>query len=135
GTRIRRLNTVEYAHSLGTFSESVTSSLGFKPSRHEGKIVGLAAYGDPEILLELVLGRFRRQPGSFEVVESNNIYFSRYLASLFPKIDVAAVYQRALEVVASDYVRHYVEKTGLDTVVLSGGVMENVNLNQCLFEI
>ena len=31
----------------GTFYESVTSALGFKPSRHEGKIVGLAAYGDP----------------------------------------------------------------------------------------
>jgi len=135
GTRIRRLNTVEYPHSLGTFYESVTSSLGFKPSRHEGKIVGLAAYGDPEILLELVLGRFRREPGSFRVVESNNIYFSRYLATLFPKIDVAAVYQRTLEIVAAEYVRHYVQQTGLDTLVLSGGVMANVKLNQRLFEI
>jgi carbamoyltransferase len=135
GTSLRRIHKLEYPHSLGTFYESVTSSLGFKPSRHEGKIVGLAAYGDPTILLDLVLGRFRREPGNFEVVESNNIYFSRYLASLFPKIDVAAVYQRALEIVASEYVRHYVEKMKLDTLVLSGGVMANVKLNQRLFEI
>src|SRR5579863_3856131 len=45
--RIERVHNQEYPHSLGTFYESVTSALGFKPSRHEGKIVGLAAYGDP----------------------------------------------------------------------------------------
>lgn len=135
GTRIRRIHKLEYPHSLGTFYESVTSSLGFKPSRHEGKIVGLAAYGDPAILLDLVLGRFQREPGNFRIVESNNIYFSRYLASLFPKIDVAAVYQKALEVVATEYVGHYAKKTGIDTLVLSGGVAANVKLNQRLFEI
>jgi carbamoyltransferase len=135
GSRIRRLHRLEYPHSLGTFYESVTSSLGFKPSRHEGKIVGLAAYGDPDILLDLVLSRFQQEPGNFRVLESNNIYFSRYLSTLFPKIDVAAAYQRALEIVATNYVRHYVELTGIDTVVLAGGVIANVKLNQRIFEI
>lgn len=133
--RIRRLHTLEYPHSLGTFYESVTSSLGFKPSRHEGKIVGLAAYGDPDILLDLVLHRFHQEPGTFRVRESNNIYFSRYLSTLFPKIDVAAAYQRALDIVATNYVRHYIEQTGLDTVVLAGGVAANVKTNQRIFEI
>ena len=45
GGAISRLHGVEYPHSLGTFYESVTSALGFKPSRHEGKIVGLAEIG------------------------------------------------------------------------------------------
>jgi carbamoyltransferase len=113
----------------------VTSSLGFKPSRHEGKIVGLAAYGEPSILLDLLLSRFHQEPGAFRILESNNIYFSRYLATLFPKIDVAAAYQRALEVVAANYVRYYVEHTDIDTVVLAGGVVANVKLNQRLFEL
>lgn len=134
-TRLRRIHKLEYPHSLGVFYESVTSSLGFKPSRHEGKIVGLAAYGDPSILLELVLSRFEQAPGNFRIIESNNIYFSRYLASLFPKIDVAAAWQRALEVVATNYIRHYVEQTKLDTIVLAGGVIANVKLNQRIFEI
>ena len=94
GSKVRRIHSLEYPHSLGTFYESVTSSLGFKPSRHEGKIVGLAAYGNPDILIEPVLRRFHQEPGNFRIVESNNIYFSRYLSTLFPKIDVAAVYQR-----------------------------------------
>jgi len=135
GTRIRRIHKLEYPHSLGTFYESVTSSLGFKPSRHEGKIVGLAAYGDPEILLDTILNRFDQEPGNFRIRESNNIYFSRYLATLFPKIDVAAAYQRALEIVAANYVRHYVQQTGIDAVVFAGGVAANVKLNQRIFEI
>jgi carbamoyltransferase len=73
GQRIRRIHKVEYPHSLGTFYESVTSSLGFKPTRHEGKIVGLAAYGDPNILRDAILSRFQQTPGDFRLRESNNI--------------------------------------------------------------
>ena len=135
GRKVRRIHSLEYPHSLGTFYESVTSSLGFKPSRHEGKIVGLAAYGDPDVLIEPVLRRFHQEPGNFRILESNNIYFSRYLSTLFPKIDVAAVYQKALEIVAANYIRHYVQKTGIDTVVLSGGVAANVKMNQRVIEI
>ena len=135
GARIHRIHKLEYSHSLGTFYESVTSSLGFKPSRHEGKIVGLAAYGNPEILLDTVLSRFDQEPGNFRIRVSNNIFFSRYLATLFPKIDVAAAYQRALEVVATNYGRHYVQQTGIDAVVFARGGAANVKLNQRIFEI
>jgi len=132
---ITRVHGVEYPHSLGTFYESVTSSLGFKPGRHEGKIVGLAAYGDPDILSNILLSRFLQEPGNFQILESNNIYFSRYLSTLFPKIDVAAAYQHVLEIVATRYVQYYVEKTGISNVVLAGGVAANVKLNQRIFEI
>lgn len=133
--KIHRLHGISYPSSLGTLYEHVTSSLGFRPSRHEGKIVGLASYGDPHILGDILLNRIEQTPGDFRVYEANNVYFSRYLASRFPKIDVAAAYQYVLEVVATNYVRHWVEKTGIDTVVLSGGVTANVKLNQRIFEI
>jgi carbamoyltransferase len=135
GGRIERLHGIEYPHSLGTFYESVTSGLGFKPSRHEGKIVGLAAYGDPAILRDILLARFDIQPGSFRIRESNNLYFARMLASQFPKIDVAAAYQHVLERVATGYVAYYLQKTGLSNLVLSGGVVANVKLNQRLREL
>ena len=109
---IERVHGVEFPHSLGTFYESVTSGLGFQPSRHEGKIVGLAAYGDPAVLRDVLLARFHQEPGSFRILESNNVYFSRLLASQFPKIDVAAAYQHVLELVATAYVSHYVRTTG-----------------------
>jgi carbamoyltransferase len=133
--KIERVHGLEYPHSLGTFYESVTSALGFTPSRHEGKIVGLAAYGNPEVLGDLLRRRFVQSNGGFRIVETNNIYFARMLAAQFPKIDVAAAYQRVLEEVAVAYVAQYVKKTGLKNLVLSGGVIANVKLNQRLREI
>jgi carbamoyltransferase len=133
--KIKRLHGVSYPNSLGTMYEHVTSSLGFKPSRHEGKIVGLASYGDPDLLGDILLSRISQTDGDFKIYQSNNIYFARFLASNFPKIDVAAAYQHVLEVVATNYVKYWVDKTGLDTVVLSGGVTANVKLNQRIFEI
>ena len=133
--KIESVHGLEYPHSLGTFYESVTSALGFKPSRHEGKIVGLAAYGDPEVLGDLLRSRFVQANGGFRIIETNNIYFARLLASQFPKIDVAAAYQRVLEEVAVAYVSQYVKKTRLKNLVLSGGVVANVKLNQRLREI
>jgi carbamoyltransferase len=135
GGRIERLHGIAYPHSLGTFYESVTSGLGFRPSRHEGKIVGLAAYGDPKVLRDVLLARIDQQPGGFRILENNNIYFARLLASQFPKIDVAAAYQHVLEKVATDYVAFYLKKTGTRNVVLSGGVVANVKLNQRIFEL
>jgi carbamoyltransferase len=133
--RIERIHGIDFPHSLGTFYESVTSGLGFKPSRHEGKIVGLAAYGDPQVLNDVLMARFRVEDGNFRILESNNLYFARLLSTQFPKIDVAAAYQRALEVVAAAYVSYYLKKTGLRNVVLSGGVVANVKLNQRIREI
>jgi len=133
--KIRRLHGVNYPNSLGTMYEHVTSSLGFKPSRHEGKIVGLASYGDPKVLSEVLLSHIDQTDGNFQIYGSNNIYLSRYLASHFSKIDVAAAYQYVLEVVAAKYIAYWIKKTGIDTVVLSGGVTANVKLNQRIFEI
>jgi carbamoyltransferase len=130
GGRITRVHGVEYPHSLGTFYESATSALGFQPSRHEGKVVGLAAYGDPSVLQDVLLARFDQRPGDFRVRESDNLYFAQMLASDFPKIDVAAAYQHVLEVVATAYISHYLVQTGIRNVVLSGGVVANVKLNQ-----
>ena len=133
--KIHRLHGVKFPNSLGSLYEHVTSSLGFKPSRHEGKIVGLASYGDPKILSEALLSRIEQKDGDFKISGANSVYFSRYLASKFPKIDVAAAYQHVLEVVATNFVKYWVDKTGIDTIVLSGGVTANVKLNQRIFEI
>jgi carbamoyltransferase len=133
--KIRRLHGVNYPSSLGTLYEHVTSSLGFKPSRHEGKIVGLASYGDPDVLSDILLSHIQQADGDFRIFGSNNIYLSRYLAAHFSKIDVAAAYQHVLEVVAVNFVKYWVKKTGIDSIVLSGGVTANVKLNQRIFEI
>lgn len=135
GGRIRRLHNLKFPHSLGSFYEMVTSSLGFHPDRHAGKIVGLAAYGDARVLGDVLLSRVVETPGDFRLIENLNVHFSRHLATRFPMIDVAAAYQNVLEVVATNLVRHWVRETGCGNVVLSGGVTANVKLNQRIHEI
>ena len=132
---IERIHKLDYPNSLGEFYERVTSSLGFKPSRHEGKIVGLAAYDDPDILYETVRSFFEVRNGDIFYRLPNNIFKDRYLASKFSKPTVAAAYQKVLESVLCEYIEYYVKKSGINSVVLSGGVAANVKTNQRIFAI
>jgi carbamoyltransferase len=132
---IKNLVRFSFPNSLGQFYEHVTSALGFKPSRHEGKIVGLAAYGDWNILGPALLDRFDTTDGDIVMRAAGNYLFARSLAQTFAKRDIAAAYQKVLEVVATRLVDGWMKKTGAKNLVLSGGVHANVKLNQRLYEL
>lgn len=132
---IKPLHRFPFPNSLGQFYEYVTSALGFRPSRHEGKIVGLAAYGDPELLRGVLLDRFDLRDGDIRMRAAMNYFFTRALAEHFAKRDVAAAYQRVLEDVAQQTVAYWLQKTGLRHVAMSGGVNANVKLNQRIREL
>ncbi|MCB9914748.1 MAG: carbamoyltransferase [Planctomycetes bacterium] len=135
GGELSRKHRLFFPHSLGTFYETVTGALGFRPDRHAGKIVGLAAYGDVSVLGEAVLSRFHEEPGDVRIFENLNTFFARHLACRYPMIDVAAAWQWVLEQVASRLVKYWVEALGCSNVVLSGGVTANVKMNQRIHEI
>lgn len=132
---IRNLIRFSFPNSLGQFYEHVTSALGFKPSRHEGKIVGLAAYGNKELLTPALLERFDLSDDDIVMRAAGNYLFARALAETFSKRDIAAAYQNVLEIVAVRTVAAWLKKSGLRNVVASGGVHANVKLNQRLREI
>lgn len=133
--KIERIHSLQYPYSLGEFYERVTSSLGFKPGRHEGKIVGLAAYESSDILFDAVNSMFSQEGDDLIYHAPHNYALSRYLASRFSKPAVAAAFQKVLEEVACNYIRPFLKTTGMDKVVLSGGVVANVKANQRIFEI
>lgn len=132
---IRVLHRFPFPNSLGIFYEHVTSGLGFKPSRHEGKIVGLAAYGNPKLLAEVLLDRFDTSNGNIRIHGGMNHFLTRALAERYAKRDVAAAYQFVLEEAARRAIAFWIHKTGLTKVVMSGGVHANVKLNQRIREI
>lgn len=129
------LHRYRFPYSLGIFYEQVTSGLGFRPSRHEGKVVGLAAYGNRELLEELLLSRFDTESGDIRIAAAQNCLITRALGLKIAKRDIAAAYQHVLEVVARKSTRYWLKKTGLRSVVMSGGVHANVKLNQRIFEL
>jgi carbamoyltransferase len=139
---IRRVADSKTPHSAGLFYKHVTRALGFKPSRHAGKITGLAAYGKPS-LIETVGPLLRCDGLSLRthprLLDYEMEFFLEHRAPAYirsaPREDVAATFQQVLERTALDLVRNAVRQTGLRKVVLSGGVAANVKMNQHIREL
>jgi carbamoyltransferase len=51
GNRLREVSRQRAIDSIGQIYAEVTRYLGFRPNRHEGKVTGLAAFGDPNSFL------------------------------------------------------------------------------------
>jgi carbamoyltransferase len=128
-------------NSPGFFYEAITQLLGFTPLRHEGKVLGLAAMGDPKPLLPAMQralrasadGRdfdsdFARQPQAYDRRFS-------YLESVVKgqkREAVAAATQQALEDAVLPVCRSFIAECGIGRLALNGGVFANVKLNQRL---
>ena len=59
------INSVPSYHSPGYYYNYVTHLLGFTPLRHEGKITGLAAYGDADTCIDIFRERLRYDADKF----------------------------------------------------------------------
>ncbi len=132
---IKRIHNFLYPHSMGLFYAQVTSALGFKSSQHEGKIVGLAAFGDISILGAALLERFVCKGGNFHYCSGMDPELSKNLARRYPREDVAAAYQYVLETIICRITSWWLQKTGLRNVVMAGGVAANVKLNHRISDL
>ena len=132
------LTEVPLPHSLGTFYGSVTKALGFKPSRHEGKITGLAAYAVPDNKLLDAVRRiaFSNDDGTFSAPSVYGSYPTILkLAKKYGPKKLSSAFQTVLEEVVCRFVQHWVQLTKIKNVVLAGGVVGNVKLNQRIHEL
>jgi carbamoyltransferase len=140
GGQMTLQKTVPAYHSPAHHYAYVTAILGFIPTRHEGKVTGLAAFGKPaetaRILGErLTYSASRRAPlvkGSYQRPEVE--YLQQALAG-FSKEDIAAGVQQVLEDVAGRYIADNIPNPAGTSIVLSGGVAANVRLNQKIREL
>lgn len=163
--RLRRLSQSSDLVSPGRFYAEVTGFLGYKRLRHEGKITGLAAYGDPTRYYDQ-LRRFLRfdptteqfvydaaprssigsklatvrriwkdRPSSVPHVAELYDYLDEHFDRSSDAKDIAAAAQRILEEVTVDYVRHFLGSHSTPNVLVAGGVFANVRVNQMVAEI
>ena len=123
--------------SLGLAYGYATQALGFTINKHEGKLTGLAALGQPTLVAPLA--------AHFRVDDEGQIHsdfpsypeMRRFIfgwAEGRKREDVAASVQRVLEDFILDSVRRLLAKSGVRHLGLSGGVFANVRLNQRLAE-
>ncbi len=67
GNRFEVLDRVLFPHSLGIFYTAITQWLGFPHYGDEGKVMGLAPYGDPEQFLPQMRELVRTDGGLFQL--------------------------------------------------------------------
>lgn len=149
-TKITRLREIRFPHSLGMLYSTFTAYLGFKVNEGEYKVMGLAAYGRPE-LVDQVRKLVRRTPdGAFSLdldyfefhSTAERSYSSRFIElfgsprspyePLDPETpegrhyaDCAASVQRVLEDTLVEIARSLHQETGLSDLCLGGGVALN----------
>tara|TARA_B100001540_G_scaffold117228_2_gene105127 strand:+ start:2341 stop:4029 length:1689 start_codon:yes stop_codon:yes gene_type:complete len=129
--------------SLGAFYGWITKFLGFTPDRHEGKVTGLAARGNPKICLHIFKKIFHTKNGRISAEIGD--YFAPYMKAKLPKLekilkkyskeDIAAAAQKIVEDVVINYTKYYLKKTNQSNLAVSGGIFANVLLNMHLKEL
>lgn len=131
----RRFFRVQHGKaSLGRFYLTATERLGFIPLRHEGKVLGLAAFGEPRFTASL------RSP--FTVLDDGQIVSRRSNKALKRQLtdlvasatreDVAASVQQVLEDLILEAMERIFQRNPARHLALAGGVFANVKLNQRL---
>ena len=131
--------------SLGFFYGRITGLLGFKPMKHEGKITGLAAHGDPSKARSFMKSMITVKNG--EVVASlgdfYRPFFTNYSNKLIKRIkkfsreDIAAAAQEHLEWCLCKILKYYFKRLRLKPMplMLAGGTFGNVKATQSLKEL
>lgn len=122
--------------SLGKLYAYVTEALGFRSLRHEGKVLGLAAFGKPVHAAALT--------ALYSVSEDGQIRCAlprwrlrmlvNSLARKSSREDMAASVQQTLEAVTLEALGKMLARTPVRHLGLSGGVFANVKLTQRIAE-
>jgi carbamoyltransferase len=134
---------IYYAHhweSLGYFYGRITGLCGFTPNRHEGKVTGLSAHGDPtkakDLMNQMIYykdGKIFSNLGSYYTPFFTN--FSAELiqaASQFSREDLAAAAQAHLEEILTSLIKYHTKSNPSFNLCVAGGVFANVRLNSAL---
>ncbi|MHA1565393.1 MAG: carbamoyltransferase C-terminal domain-containing protein [Alphaproteobacteria bacterium] len=123
--------------SLGLAYGFATQALGYKMNRHEGKLTGLAALGQPvafdRLAEHFTVDDAARIDSDFATYGDMQTFIST-LASGISREDMAASMQALLEEFISGAVNRLLERHKTRHLALSGGVCANVLLNQRLAE-
>jgi len=124
--------------AINTYYSRVTQHLGFTANRHEGKVVGLAAHGDPSVLRDAFHRQlhfrgkgFNRTPYMLPQHPERGFYA---LLRKHGREDVAAALQDNLEREFVRFLRLWTDRLKVRKVALAGGLFANVKLNQRLRE-
>ena len=135
--KLREVLHLPYLNSIGLLYSSVTEYLGFIGGRHEGKVLGLAAFGNPEPFLSRLLAHTNASDWNAlfdaklaRVTLRSGSEVLKALCEGLSREDIAAGVQAYTEKMICAWVRELVGELKVGKLALAGGVFSNVKLNQ-----
>lgn len=144
--QLQAVEHLPYLNSIGLLYSAITIYLGFKASRHEGKVLGLAAFGNPEPLLSRLLAHTNLNDWS-ELFDAKLVLAAlkfanpegqavlKELCGDLSKEDIAAGIQAYTEQLIVAWIEKQAQKLNVRHLALAGGVFANVKLNQRLLAL
>jgi carbamoyltransferase len=133
----RWLGRAHPSGSLGLAYGSVTEALGWKINRHEGKLTGLSAHGEPTLLPEMLRHFSISADGRIEMDFPDHAALGECFHALAlgeSRENAAASVQALLEHCIRKAVGRLLERHQVRRLGLAGGVFANVRLNRLLAE-
>ena len=136
---LKRLSYSTVESSLGHFFGAVTEAIGFRYGNDEGKTEALAAFGKETKAYNILKSFFHVEEleikGKLAPYHRNiSLKFSHLLKD-FRKEDSAYAAQRVLDETVTELVKNAIRITGINHVVLAGGIFYNVKTNQKIYQI
>jgi carbamoyltransferase len=144
GNKIHLTHEIRFPHSLGLLYSAFTYFTGFKVNSGEYKLMGLAPYGEPTFVKQIMQLIDLKEDGSFRMDMSYFNYCqgltmtSRKFDRLFGgpprsseskltqrEMDIAASIQQVTEEIMLRMARHVHKTTGQKNLCLAGGVALN----------
>jgi carbamoyltransferase len=133
----RWLCQADAAGSLGLAYGVVTEALGWRINRHEGKLTGLAAYGEPTLFAEMLRHYRIDDDGRITMDFPDHRAMRECFQTLVlteTRENAAASVQALLDHCISQAVGRLIEKHRVRRLGLAGGVFANIRLNRLLAE-
>jgi len=130
--------------SLGYLYGAITKYLGYTPHKHEGKVTGLAAYGNYSKTLPVFKKLISWENNT---IVSNLGFYTPFfnitnelseILNNFSKEDIAAGLQKHCENLIINFITYWIKKINrpeVKNICLSGGLFANVKINQRVQEI
>ncbi len=122
-------------HSLGYLYMFITEHLGLRGNEHEFKVMGMSSYGK-----NIHADRLSNKLREIFILDNNGNIKSNIVSSLlkykileifkYERFDnICAGIQKFTEKFLNEWIEFWIKKTGINNIILSGGVFMNVKAN------
>jgi len=148
---LQRIHQYEYPNSLGVFYGMVTDFLGYRAQNGEGKVMGLAPYGNENPQIRAALRKEIECGAKYDVTAITDAGLNAGVERLEKILDrprsqesgkydqwekdLAYEAQRLIEEIMQSIVTKYISESGLSKVALAGGVALNCKMNKRIREL